>query len=197
MLWIVPGWMIRREYLVLVMNLRLPLPEIPSGESMEWTTLTEGVIPCVLASNLALSEAEIRRRWEEGQRCLLCWIKGSLAYYRWETTKPAYLPYLGRTFRPCQRDIFILEAFTHPAFRGRRINTIASIVALNRARDLGCARSIAMVARWNAPALKVSWQKVGRVVIGTVGYWNLGLWRYYFTTGDVGLDESGSVYIQL
>ena len=197
MLWIVPGWMIRREYLVLVRNLRLPLPEIPSGESMEWTTLTEAVIPSVLAINPALSEAGIRRLWAEGQECLLCCMSGALAHYRWDTTTSAYLPYLGKTLSVLEgEDTIDSESFTHPAFRGRGMYSVSTIMALHRARDRGLTRSIGIVAWWNAPSLLVHLSKAGCTVAGTVGYWNMGLWRRYFATGDVCLDKGASIYVR-
>ena len=196
LLWVAPQWLLRQEYLVLVKDLRLPLPGIPANESLRWTPLTESQIDQVLAINPALSEAEIRRRWEDGQECLLGWIGEALAHYRWDATLSPYLPYLGKTLRFLEGDIHGTDNFTHPAFRGRGIYTASSIVALHRARDHGLSRSIGIVAWWNAPSLRVNLQKIGRSVAGTVGFWNAGLRRYYFTSGDVCLDESGSIWIR-
>ena len=196
MIWVTPRWLMRREYLVLVRDLLLPLPEIPTHESMEWTSLTEAEVPRVLAINPVMSEAEIQRRWREGQECLLCWIGGSLAHYRWDTCRAAYLPYLGKTLCLQQGDIHAPDIFTHPAFRGRGIHLVSSLMALRRARDLGFSRSITIVAWWNAPALQVNRQKTNRTIAGTVGYWNIGPWRYYSTTGDVWLDQCQSMWIR-
>ena len=178
-----------------VKDLRLPLPELPARESLRWTGFAEAQIDRVLAINPALSEAEIRRRLKEGQECLLCWIGESLVHYRWDATGSPYLPYLGKTLRLSQGDINATDAFTHPAFRGRGIQTVSSIMALHRARDLGLSRFITIAAWWNAPALRVNLQKSGHSVVGTVGFWNTGFWRYYFTSGDVCLDESGSIWV--
>lgn len=196
MLWVAPQWLLRQEYLVLVKDLRLPLPEVPAHESLRWTGFTEAQIDRVLAINPALSEAEIRRRLKEGQECLLCWIGESLVHYRWDATASPYLPYLGKTLRFLEGDIHATDIFTHPAFRGRGIQTASSIMALHRARDLGLSRSIGIVAWWNAPSLRVNLQKTGRSVAGTVGFWNAGLWRYYFTTGNVYLDDSVDIRIR-
>ena len=196
LLWVAPQWLLRQEYLVLVRDLYLPLPEIPAHESLRWTAFTEAQVDKVLAINPALSEAEIRRRLKEGQECLLCWIGESLVHYRWDAPASPYLPYLGKTLRYLQGDIHATDIFTHPAFRGRGIYTVSSIMALHRARDLGLSRFITIVAWWNAPALRVNLQKTGRNVAGTVGYWNAGLWRNYFTTGDVYLDGSANIHIR-
>ncbi len=196
MLWVAPQWLLRQEYLVLVKDLRLPLPEVSASESLRWTALTEAQIDRVLALNSALLEAEIRRRLKEGQECLLCWMGESLVHYRWDATASPYLTYLGKTFRLQKGDTHATDIFTQPGFRGRGIQTVSSIMALHRARDLGLSRFITIVAWWNAPALRVNLQKTGRSVAGTVGYWNAGLWRHYFTTGNVYLDDSGNIHIR-
>jgi len=196
LLWVAPQWLVRQEYLVLVKDLRLPLPGIPANESLRWTPLTESQIDQVLAINPALFEVEIRRRLKEGQECLLCWIGESLVHYRWDATVSPYLPYLDKTLRFLQGDIFATDVFTHPAFRGRGIQTASSIMALHRARDSGLSRFITMPAWWNAPSLRVNLQKTGRSVAGTVGFWNAGLCRYYFATGDVCLENSTGVYVR-
>ena len=106
MLWVAPQWLLRQEYLVLVKDLRLPLPEVPAHESLQWTGFTEAQIDRVLAINPALSEAEIRRRLKEGQECLLGWMGGvagplqmgrnsiALPSLPWENTPPLSRRYL-------------------------------------------------------------------------------------------------------
>jgi GNAT superfamily N-acetyltransferase len=181
---------------VFVKDLRSPLPEVPAHESIRWTPFTEAQIDRVLAINPAVSEVEIRRRLKEGQECLLCWIGESLVHYRWYAPASPYLPYLGKTLRLSQGDINGTDAWTHPAFRGRGITAASTIVVLHRARDLGLSRLISIAAWWNAPALRVCLQKTGHSVAGTVGFWNAGLWRYYFTSGDVCLDKNNGMWIR-
>ena len=178
-----------------VKDLRLPLPEVLAHESLRWTGFTEAQIDRILAINPALSEAEIRLRLEEGQECLFGWIGESLAHYRWDATASPYLPYLGKTLRFLQGDTHGIGVFTHPAFRGQGIQTASGIMALHRAKERGCSRYISIVVWWNVPALRIN-LKSGLSVAGTVGYWNAGLWRYYFATGDVYLDESDGVWIR-
>ncbi len=196
MLWVAPQWLLRQEYLVLVRDLRLPLPEVPPHGSLRWTGLTEAQIDRVLSINPTLSLAEIRRRLDEGQVWLLCWIGDSLVHYRCDAVASPYLPYLRKRLRYLPGDIHATDVFTHPVFRGQGIQTVSSIMALHRARALGLSRSITIVAWWNTPALRVNLEKTGRSVAGTVGYWNAGLWRYYFAAGDVYLDDSANIHIR-
>jgi len=195
--WVAPRWLIRQEYLVCVRDLHQPLPEIPMRESLRWTIFTEAQTDLVLAINPALSETHIRRRLKEGQECLLGWMGESLVYYRWyaAATSP-YLPYLGKTFRLLQGDVNGTDGFTHPAFRGQGIHTASVIVALRRARDLGLSRFISVVGWWNVPASRANLQKSDHSVVGTVGFWNAGLWRHYFATGAVCLEGGTDVYVR-
>jgi RimJ/RimL family protein N-acetyltransferase len=195
LLWVAPQWLLRQEYVMFVKDLHLPLPDVPAHESLRWTSFTETQIDRVLAINPALSEAEIRRRLKEGQECLLGWIGESLVYYRWDATASPYLPYLGMTLRFFQGDTHGVGVFTHPAFRGRGIQTASNIMALHRAKERDFSRYIGIVAWWNAPAMRID-AKIGLSVAGTVGFWNAGLERFYFTTGAVCLEDSTGVYIR-
>ena len=195
MLRIGPRWLVHRKFLVIVRDLSHPLPEVPTHKPMHITTLTKNEISQVITIDPSMSEAEVRRMWGEGQECLLSWIGGSLANYRWDTTRPTFLPYLGKTFCPLEGDCFAGSIFTHPAFRGRGIHTVSNIMALYRAKDRGFSRIITVAAWWNTPSLRVNQLKTGGMVVGTVGYWNAGLWRRYFASGDVCLDDDTSFYI--
>jgi hypothetical protein len=186
-----PRWLVRREFLVLVRDLGQPIRTFPAPPSMHWTTLTDADVPHVRAINPTMSEAEIRRRLGEGQECLLGWLDGSLAHYRWDTAESAYLPYLGRTLQPLAGDLITIEAFTHPPFRNRGIHSASTRLVLGGARERGLLRSITAVAWWNAPGLRVTREKADRVIAGTVGRWSVGPWRRDFATGAVQFDGSG------
>jgi hypothetical protein len=112
-------------------------------------------------------------------------------YVRWESRAPTYLPYLGCRLRPRSTDLLVVDEFTHPAARGRGLSTLGSLRSLHAARDAGCRRSVALVAWWNGPALRVTRDQMGRHLVGTVGCWNLGLARRYFVTGDLRLESDG------
>ncbi len=183
-------WAIRREFLVFQRDLRAALPEIPAVDSSRWAHLAATDIPRVQTLNPALGEAEIRRRLREGQDCLLCWLGDSLVHCTWYTTKPAYLSYLGKTFQPLQGDMFVVETFTHPAFRRRGIHTRSINQGAREARDSGLSRRLSMVPWWNAPSLRAL-DKNGCTLVGRVGYCNAGVRRLYFASGDVDLNATG------
>lgn len=191
--WTIPRWLVYRQFLVLVKDLSLPLPEPPGRTILYWTTAQDPDIPLLRTINPALAETEIHRRWDEGLECFLAWAEGTPVHYRWYATRKAYLPYLGRTLLLDDGDHLIVEVFTHPSFRGSGLHSTASAWCLHRSQTLGFARSIGIVASWNTPCLRVAWGKAGRVPAGTVGYWKLGPWRSYFVSGEVRLDSGGTL----
>jgi hypothetical protein len=188
-----PRWAVRRTYLVLARSLLAPLPVFVASEAFHWTELRPTEIGRVQAINPELSRAEIRSRLEAGQRCLLFWHRDVPVYYRWDTSQPCYLPYLGLTARPIEGDLVTVEAFTHPSFRNRGIHSLATGLILRQARDRGLRRSVTMVAWWNSPALRVALEKAERSVIGSVGWWGIGPLRHHYASGTVCLAKQGLV----
>ncbi len=183
-------WAIRREFIVAERNLRTPLPTLPPVDSSRWTRLTDADIAHVRRINPALCVAEIRRRLEEGQTCLLYWLGDVLVHYTWRTMRPAYLPYLRKTIWPLEGDVFVVESFTHPPFRGQGIHVHSVNWTAREAKDSGLCRRLSMVPWWATPSLQAL-SRNGCTMVGTVGYWNGGLQRSYFATGDVRLNHAG------
>lgn len=189
-----PSWLVRPVYQVVALDLRLPLRETPSETTLRATELTEGDIGHVLGMNPAVTEAELRQRWSDGQGCLLGWMGDMLAHYQWYAERPVCIRFLDRILRLSAGDYMTGEAFTHRALRGRRIHTSAYLRHLLRARDLGFTRCVGLVPWWNTPSLRVA-QGSGFTCPGTVGYWNTGFGRKDFSTGNVHLQEGRSFYV--
>jgi hypothetical protein len=189
-LWLSPRWQIRKCFLVLVTDLQsgiiAPALRAPPV-AVDWTVLTERDIRAIRIAYPKLGEDELRRRWREGHECVGGWVGSALAHVRWDTRMRTYLPYLKRVFVPLDGDTFVVEAFTSPTYRGQGLHALSTAFSFERARARGFARSITMVAWWNAAALRVLREKAGRQVAGTVGYWGLGRFTYHFATGAIAL----------
>jgi len=191
-------WQVRREFLVLVTDLRAPTPPALSRAAtvpVRWETLTEADMPAIHAANPKLSDAEMRRRWREGSECVGAWVGDALAHYRWETARPAYLPYLCGVFEPLDGDRFGVDAFTQRAFRGHGIHSLSTALAYDGARAQGFRRSITMVAWWNAAAMRVLRDRANREVAGTIVHWRLGIPARHVVTGSVKLGTSGRFHV--
>ncbi len=194
--WAVPWWMIRRDFIVLVCDLRGALPEPPVSSDVRWTTLAEADLTRVRTIDPALSEATVDRWHDEGRECTLGWLGDALAYVRWDATASPYLPFLGRTLRLLDGDSHSAHAFTHPAFRRRGLHAAGHLRALQLARRRGYTRSISLAAWWNTPALDVAERAARRKRAGTIGFWNLGPLRRYDASGAVRLAGSTEFYVE-
>jgi hypothetical protein len=193
--WTAPRWLIWREFLVTVKDLTGPLPPIPVFPDVAWRTLADAELPGLLGSSPTLSPAEIRRRQQEGQECWVGWMGETAAHWRWETDGEAYLPYLRRSVRPLDGDLWVADVYTHPAHRRRGLYTAATVMAMHRARAQGRTRLIGLIASWNRPARRVAETRLQRVVVGSVGCWALGPWRTPTVSGSVRLDDQGRVFV--
>ena len=193
--WTAPRWLIRREYLVTVKELTGPLPAISPLPDVTWQRLTDTDLPRLLASSPTLCRTELSRRRQQGQECWVGWIGDTAAHWRWETQREAYLPYLRRSVRPLDGDLWVVDVYTHPRYRRRGLYTAATVMAMHRARARGHTRLIGLIAGWNRPALRVAETRLQRPVVGTVGYWTVGPWRPPIVTGSVRLDEGGRVFV--
>ena len=187
-------WLLRQEFLVLLRDLTGDLPPLPPVPGLRWTELAEGDIDAVVALDPSLSHGEVRRRQAAGEECRLGWIGGTLACLRWDAFAPTWLPYLGLTLRLERDDVLLGHSYTRPAFRGRGLHTAGHMEAMHRARERGRSRSITLVAAWNRPALRVSRDRAGGVVVGTAGIRNLLLTRRHFATGSVSIGPDRTLH---
>ena len=189
-----PRWAVRREYLVVVRDLASPRggdARLPSVGDIRWSRLFPKDAGRLREANPGLCPDEVRRRVEEGQECTVGWQGSTIVHYRWDSSRPAYLPYLRAVFSPAAGDIFAVDAFTHPAYRRRGIDWVATARALENARARGFARSVTVVARWNVPGIRVGRDKMSGRVVGRVTRWELGPLSRLRVTGDVQLTARG------
>ena len=187
-----PRWLVRREFIVLTVELhdaKAPAGRLPAD--LRLTTLTDADVPALTEVHSAMSEAEVRRRWAEGQECIVGWVGLVPAYYRWDCAGPAYLAYLRKTFSPPPLTILTLDVRTDPRFQGRRIGVFGADFANRRGLERGQLRRVGLIARWNRHVLRYN-LALGASACGTVGYWHTGVRRLYFATGDARV-EGGTI----
>lgn len=183
----------QRRFVVIQADLGKPLPPSVPPPGAACTPLAEATRPRLARLDPAMTPSEVRRRLEEGQQCRLGWLDGVLAYYRWESDRPAWLPYLGRWIRPGPGDYVVLDVFTHAAFRRRGLAGWMSATSLQAARAAGYRRALWLTAWWNVPGLRIG--REASQVCGTVGYRGLGPWRAYFASGRVTLTPDGTIVV--
>jgi GNAT superfamily N-acetyltransferase len=189
-----PRWLVRRRYLALECGLDFPNPGSVRPDELRVTPLGDADWPALGRLDPAMTRDEVRRRHEEGQECLLGWWGEELAHYRWESTKPVYLPYLGRVLRPLPGDQIVGGIYTSPRYRGHGIASVVMREGIVRARARGVGRLVWLAAWWNTRSLGLAEQMASRVV-GTVEHWTLGGLRRYVVTGGVRIEPDGAVVV--
>lgn len=185
---VAPRWLFRRTFTAYVRDLSAPLPDLPPAGALVRAAIREADFAALERMDPALTRAEIRRRRAAGQEGYAWWLDGTPVHSYWITREPVLLPYLGRTFRPAPGDVFVVDAFTLADLRGRGIDRLSGLDYLHRVRDAGLRRSVALVAEWNAPAHRVSRDRMGYTPVGSIGFRHVLVARRYFATGLVRLD---------
>lgn len=187
-------WAVRREFVVFARDLRVPSAAEVPDPSLRWTDLSGSTAPLLMEIDPALDAMELDRLLREGQYCRLGWMGSRLVHYRWDTLRPAYLPYLGRSYRPRSGDVLTSWLYTARDQRGRGIQRASHADLREQALARGCRRSLGIVAVWNVPSLRTN-DHTGRGRVGAVGYVGIGPWRRYFATGAVRFDREGNATV--
>ena len=187
------SWLARRAYLVTVRATAVEAVAPRPRSGARWSRIVDPAEWPGGATPAMGGPQAIRRRLDQGQECWVAWVDGEPAHWRWETARPVFLPYLGKTLRLAAGDSAVVDVYTAPRFRGRGLHTEGTFLALERASARGSTRLVGLVAWWNAPARRVMEIKTGRMVVGAVGYWRLAGARRYFARGRVRLEPDGIV----
>lgn len=177
-------WPWRRRFVVLVRDLREPLPTLQPPPGLGWGPLAAPDLPALAAADPTMTRAEVERRLAEGQACMVCHAGGTLAGYSWSTTRPAWMGYAGLTLVPASGDVCGAGLFTTPGFRGQDVALVARVRELELARASGCTRAVGTAAGWNTPGLRLL-ARIGYRPVGTLSIRGLGRWRRWSATGAV------------
>jgi GNAT superfamily N-acetyltransferase len=181
-----PRWLQARRFHLVASPIDATLDVAPlTGARCE--VLTERDLWAFVRGCQAVSAREVRRRWRARAECLVCWIDGEVAAYRWDTAGTAYLPYLSRWLRGAPGDGLVLECRTLPGRRRTGAGSLLVEARFARARRQGIRRHVGLIAEWNRPSL--AWAAgLGWSQLGAIGYrWTLR-GRRYFAEGALRLD---------
>jgi GNAT superfamily N-acetyltransferase len=179
-------WLRARRFHLLASPIDATL-DLPAPPGARCEVLHERDLRAFVRGGGAASAREVRRRWRAQEECLVCWIAGEVAAYRWDATCAAYLPYLGRRLRGAPGDGLVLECRTLPGRRRTGAGSLLVQARLERGRRLGTRRLVGLVAEWNQPSL--AWAAgLGWSRTGVVGYRWTGWGRRYFVEGALRLE---------
>jgi ribosomal protein S18 acetylase RimI-like enzyme len=134
----------RVEYTVFARSLVEPLPTVEPRMPVSLCLATEadlarfrGLVPPSELRHFA-------RRLAHGRYCFLALDGENLAAYCWASTQVEFdIDNLEMQLRP--GDAYVDDAYTVPAYRRQRIQTVVHLFRLGYMRDLGCRRAILIV----------------------------------------------------
>jgi GNAT superfamily N-acetyltransferase len=99
------------------------------------------------------TRARILHRLRSAQACFVARHEGRIIAACWSATRPAWSEFLRREIGVAEGDVYLFDAFTLAACRGRGISPALCVQQLRHFRQLGLQRAIRATLPENAPAL--------------------------------------------
>jgi RimJ/RimL family protein N-acetyltransferase len=173
------GATVYRRLALLELPLDDPLPEVGSSLAFEVAELGEAGLDEYVRFRPRFDVAEVRRRLEEGQRCLIARHRGRPVHVAWVTRGRLPSKYLGRDIPLSPTEAATWGTFTAPEVRGRGVGPAVRAVMARELREAGYRRLLSVVQPENAASLRLC-EKLGYRRIGVIGFLKLGPWRHDF-----------------
>ena len=156
------------------------LPQIHSSFQIKITPLQDKDLPDYHRLRPEQPPRMIRKRIADGDQCFLVWSEGRIVHSGWVATQKKSDPYLRCTLILQPGEIFLYDHYTHPSYRSHGLAQARDIYLLQRYRQEGYRRSIAVVAIENKPAFR-PFEAIGYRPIGMFRslWWILGktIWQ--------------------
>ena len=168
-----------RRLILLGRPLNQAVPEIPVPGSMRVAMLVEGEIGAYMAFRPDQDASEIHRRLDQDHRCFTVWHEQQIIHAAWVATGRARIEYLSRDLALAPDEVYVYEAFTAPAFRGRNASPVRALAMAEHFRSHGYRRVLTAVHPENKVGFRPL-EKVGTRDVGVIGYVGVGRLRWHF-----------------
>jgi len=165
----------RLQFVIVARSLLEPLPDLQPKIALEIREFKHADVELVRQIHRPSEARALARRLAHGHVGFLALYEGQPVGYAWACTQID--PALERVHLALEPDdVFLTDAYTVPAYRGQGVQKALKSVRLQRFRDLGYHRALAIIEACNYPSL-ASWQKVGAQAIGRMTFLRIGPWR--------------------
>lgn len=165
----------RLQFVVVARSLLEPLPELQPKIALEIRQFEPADVDWVRQINRPSEAKALARRLAHGHVGFLALHEGQPVGYAWACTQVD--PALERVHLELEPDdVFFTDAYTVPAYRGQGVQKALKLVRLQRFRDLGYHRALAIIEACNYSSL-IAWQKVGAQTKGWITFLRIGPWR--------------------
>ena len=173
---------IYRRLVLLARPLSKSAPEIAAPSPIRIAVLAPEEIDAYLAFRPEQTGAEIRRRFSRGHLCFAAWHDRQIVHAAWGATQRAPIDYLSREIELGPDEVFIFDAFTAPASRGRNLSPLRALAMGRHYSDLGYCRVLTAVHPENRTGFRPL-EKLGTQPVGLIGYIGIGPLRWHFCRG--------------
>jgi hypothetical protein len=168
-----------RRLVLLTRPLSVSPPEVAAPSSIRIAVLAPEEIDAYLAFRPDQSGALIRARFSGGYVCFAVWHDQHIVHAAWGATERARIDYLSREIELGPDEVFIFDAFTAPASRGRNLSPVRALVMGRHYADRGYRRVLTAVHPENRAGFRPL-EKVGTRPVGVIGYIGIGPLRWHF-----------------
>jgi ribosomal protein S18 acetylase RimI-like enzyme len=122
-------------------------------------------------------------RIRTGHRCCAAIVDGQLASVSWIVERSATLWAFTADFCIDNDAVYIFDSYTHPDFRGQRLQASIFQVICRDCLKKGLRKAVTFVSETNSANLR-SRARLGFVVTGAVRRFRMGPFVRYFSTGN-------------
>ena len=183
-----------RRLLLLERYLTPTEPQVARGLSLCIEMLETSDVDHYVAFRPETTRAQILDRLRSAQACFVARREGRIVSACWSTTRPAWNEFLNREIGVAEGDVYLFDAFTLAACRGRGISPALCVQQLRHFRRLGLRRAIRATLPENVPALHAH-AKTGFHAYALLRTLRVGPWQATFQRpcpGAAGRPSSGA-----
>ena len=173
---------IYRRLVLLARQLGSAAPELAAPSGVRIAVLAPEEIGAYLAFRPEQSGAEIRVRLSRGYLCFAAWHGEQILHAAWGATQRAPIDYLAYEIDLSPDEVFIFDAFTAAAARGRNLSPLRAVLMGRHYYDRGYRRVLTAVHPENRVGFRPL-EKVGTRPVGLIGYVGIGPLRWRFCRG--------------
>ena len=155
--------------------LDLPRERKRSDLSVELGRLSAEEIEAYAAFHPDLFVDEVRSRFRDGDACCVARSEGEIVASRWFSTRRAVIPFLEHSFPLGDREGYLYNAYTAPAWRGRGLAGTLTAFMLDELEKEGAVRALSAARPQNIAGSGFN-RSLGEPVglLATVRFWR---WR--------------------
>jgi GNAT superfamily N-acetyltransferase len=165
-----------RRMLVLAASTQTPLSAPPAIPGLTCALLEPADVDAYLAFRPEASRDELLERWREGGQCCVARVGDRVVAAAWSRRAQGGVAWIDYELALAPDEIYLHDAYTDEAWRGRGIAHVLCVWQLAHLRDQGFRRALRATVVENAAALRAH-GKSGFRPIALITHVRLGPWR--------------------